>query len=78
MATYCSILAWRIPQIGAWWAPVHGVAKSQTERLTHEAMDNVPRKMRKYLFSLELKKIKIKKNNYLFTSYRLGRILTWD
>ena len=54
------------------------VAKSQTERLTHEAMDNVPRKMRKYLFSLELKKIKIKKNNYLFTSYRLGRILTWD
>ena len=31
MATYSSILAWRIPMDrGAWWAIVHGVAKSQT------------------------------------------------
>ena len=31
MATHCSILAWRIPtDRGAWWAMVHGVAKSQT------------------------------------------------
>ena len=31
MATYSSILAWRIPtDRGAWWATVHGVAKSQT------------------------------------------------
>ena len=31
MATHSSILAWRIPwTIGAWWATVHGVAKSQT------------------------------------------------
>ena len=31
MATYSSILAWRIPMDrGAWWAAVHGVAKSQT------------------------------------------------
>ena len=31
MATDCSILAWRIPMDrGAWWATVHGVAKSQT------------------------------------------------
>ena len=31
MATHCSILAWRIPiDRGAWWATVHGVAKSQT------------------------------------------------
>ena len=30
MATYSSILAWRIPlDRGAWWATVHGVAKSQ-------------------------------------------------
>ena len=29
MATHCSILAWRIPMDrGAWWATVHGVAKS--------------------------------------------------
>ena len=31
MATYSSILAWRIPMDrGAWWATVHGVAKSWT------------------------------------------------
>ena len=29
--TYSSILVWRIPMDrGAWWARVHGVAKSQT------------------------------------------------
>ena len=32
MATHSSILAWRVPMDrGAWWARVHGVAKSQTE-----------------------------------------------
>ena len=32
MATHSSILAWRIPMDrGAWWATVHGVAKSWTE-----------------------------------------------
>ena len=31
MATHSSILAWRIPlDRGAWWATVHGVAKSGT------------------------------------------------
>ena len=31
MATYCSTLAWRVPMDrGAWWATVHGVAKSWT------------------------------------------------
>ena len=31
MATHSSILAWRIPMDrGAWWAPVHGITKSQT------------------------------------------------
>ena len=31
MATRSSILAWRIPMDrGAWWATVHGVAKSWT------------------------------------------------
>ena len=31
VATHSSILAWRIPMDkGAWWATVHGVAKSQT------------------------------------------------
>ena len=32
MATYSSILAWRIPMDrGAWWAAIHGVEKSQTQ-----------------------------------------------
>ena len=38
MATHSSILAWRIPWTeensmdrGAWWATVHGVARSQTQ-----------------------------------------------
>ena len=32
MATHSSILAWRIPMDrGAWWASVHGVAKSRTQ-----------------------------------------------
>ena len=31
MATHSSILAWKIPWTrGAWWAAVHGVAKSRT------------------------------------------------
>ena len=30
MATHSSILAWRIPRRGAWWATVHGVTKSWT------------------------------------------------
>ena len=29
-ATHSSILAWRIPRTGAWWATVHGVAVSDT------------------------------------------------
>ena len=31
MATHCSILAWKNPvDREAWWATVHGVAKSRT------------------------------------------------
>jgi len=30
MVTHSSILAWRIPRTGAWWATVYGVAKSRT------------------------------------------------
>ena len=30
MPAHSSILAWRILWRGAWWAIVHGVAKSQT------------------------------------------------
>ena len=31
MATHSSILAWRIPRTGAWWATAHGVAKSRSD-----------------------------------------------
>ena len=30
MATHSSILAWRIPGMGAWWAAVYGVSQSWT------------------------------------------------
>ena len=30
MATHSSVLAWRIPGTGAWWAAVSGVAQSRT------------------------------------------------
>ena len=33
MATHSSVLVWRIPGMGAWWAAICGVAQSRT-RLT--------------------------------------------
>ena len=30
MATHSSVLAWRIPGTGAWWAAIYGVAQSWT------------------------------------------------
>ena len=30
IATHSSILAWRIPGMGAWWAAIYGVAQSRT------------------------------------------------
>ena len=30
MATHFSILAWRIPGMGAWWAAIYGVEQSWT------------------------------------------------
>ena len=34
MATLSSILAWRIPPRGAWWAAFHGATKSRTQLST--------------------------------------------
>ena len=31
MATHSSVLAWRIPGMGAWWAAVYEVAQSWTQ-----------------------------------------------
>ena len=30
MATHSSVLAWKTPWMGAWWAAVYGFAQSQT------------------------------------------------
>ena len=52
MATHSSILAWRIPvDRGAWWATVHGVAKSQT-RLKQFSMQKFPLHYWFFVFSL--------------------------
>ena len=34
MATHSSILAWRIPGTGAWWAAIYGVAESEMTDVT--------------------------------------------
>ena len=41
MATHSSILAWRIPGMGAWWAAVYGVTQSwiQVTRLSRSSKD---------------------------------------
>ena len=39
--SHSSILAWRIPGMGAWWAAVYGVARSRT-RLTWLSSSNIP------------------------------------
>ena len=31
MATHSSILAWKLPWTGSWWATVHGIPKSRTQ-----------------------------------------------
>ena len=30
MATHSSVLAWRIPGTGAWWAVIYGITESRT------------------------------------------------
>ena len=34
MATHSSILPWRIPGTGAWWAAIYGVAESEMTDVT--------------------------------------------
>ena len=44
MATHSSILAWRIPGMGARWAAVYGVAQSRTrlKRLSSSSITHIP------------------------------------
>ena len=50
MATHSSVLAWRIPEGGAWWAAVYGVAQSRT-RLKRLSSIRVSLPHREELFS---------------------------
>ena len=34
MAIHSSVLAWRIPGMGAWWAAIYGVAESDMTDMT--------------------------------------------
>ena len=45
MATHSSVLAWRIPGTGAWWAAIYGVAQSQTRLKLLSKHTAVTRKM---------------------------------
>ena len=48
MATHSSILIWRIPMDrGAWWARVHGVAKSRTQLSNLNQTDRVLEQFKK-------------------------------
>ena len=43
MATYFSVLAWRIPDGGAWWAAIYGVAlKDMTEATQQQQQQKQP------------------------------------
>ena len=42
MAIPSSVLAWRIHQVGAWWAAVYGVAQSQTRLKWHSSSSSIP------------------------------------
>ena len=44
MATHSSILAWNAPWRGAWWATVHGIAKSWTQPSAHTYVQVIPEK----------------------------------
>ena len=45
MATHPSILAWRIPGMGAWWAAVYGVAQSWTQLTWLSSSNNINQRL---------------------------------
>ena len=47
MLTHSSILAWRIPWTGAWWAAVYGVAQSWTRLKRLSSSSNSAYKLNK-------------------------------
>ena len=82
MANYPSILAWRIPMDkGAWWAVVHGVAKSWTQQnwlsTAHQAMEIKAKINKQGYITLkrftQQRKLSTKHKIYLQTIY----LITW-
>ena len=55
MANHSSILAWRIPWNRAWWATVHGVARSQIQPKRLSTLVHTPVAPRHSLTSSRLK-----------------------
>ena len=53
MATHSSVLAWRAPGMGAWWAAVYGVAQSRT-RLNRLSSSSLPSSSDTEVFKSEL------------------------
>ena len=51
MAIHISILAWRIPQTGFWWAIVHEVTKNQTQLSDQHSLKSYTAFMALYLES---------------------------
>ena len=68
MATYSSILAWRIPWTGAWWTMVHRVAELEDKQLA------LLQKLRKKSSSI----IWMTKKVLIMTCFQFCYISTWS
>ena len=80
MATHSSILAWRIPWTRAWWAPVHGIAKSRTqlERLTYTYVEY--KIWHKWTYLQNRNRLKDIENKLMITKVEVGSmgLEVWD
>ena len=77
MATYSSILAWKIPWTGAWWATVDGVTKSQT--VTEHAC-KLSEKMKMFFYSIEIGLQKVywmKRQSKVMQPENIGKRVAW-
>ena len=69
MATHSSVLAWRIPGTGAWWAAVCGVTQSRTRLPWLSSSSNVNVYVHLFLLAFQLRKSAFI-GGYLLTHYR--------
>ena len=67
MATHSSVLAWRIPGTGAWWAAIYGVSQSRTQlkRLSSSSSSSSSSKRHVLDFFLSLERIwRVRRTKY--------------